>query len=132
TAAVIPGLWPMSIYVLNVATMIGLGVGIDYSLLLLRRFREELERDAAVEDAVVRPVATAGATVGTSGLCVAVGFAALLFTPLVETRSIGIGGLVVVAVAVALALTLVPALLAVLGRRVASRGIAASAVGPSR
>src|SRR5439155_87205 len=100
--------------------------------LLLRRFREELERDAAVEDAVVRTVATAGATVGTSGLCVAVGFAALLFTPLVETRSIGIGGLVVVAVAVALALTLVPALLAVLGRRVARRGIAASAVGPSR
>src|SRR5207249_4009635 len=131
----------------NVTTMIGLGVGIDYSLLLLRRFREELERDAAVEDAVVRTVATAGATVGTSGLCVAVGFAALLFTPLVETRSIGIGGLVVVAVAVALALTLVPALLAVLGRRVArrsaselaarrlpvnGRGIAASAVGPSR
>ena len=129
---VIAGMVPMSIYVLNVATMIGLGVGIDYSLLLLRRFREELERDAAVEDAVVRTVATAGATVGTSGLCVAVGFAALLFTPLVETRSIGIGGLVVVAVAVALALTLVPALLAVLGRRVARRGIAASAVGPSR
>src|SRR5438094_1067762 len=118
---VIAGMVPMSIYVLNVATMIGLGVGIDYSLLLLRRFREELERDAAVEDAVVRTVATAGATVGTSGLCVAVGFAALLFTPLVETRSIGIGGLVVVAVAVALALTLVPALLAVLGRRVARR-----------
>ncbi len=129
---VIAGMVPMSIYVLNVTTMIGLGVGIDYSLLLLRRFREELERDAAVEDAVVRTVATAGATVGTSGLCVAVGFAALLFTPLVETRSIGIGGLVVVAVAVALALTLVPALLAVLGRRVARRGIAASAVGPSR
>jgi len=144
---VIAGMVPMSIYVLNVATMIGLGVGIDYSLLLLRRFREELEHDAAVEDAVVRTVATAGATVGTSGLCVAVGFAALLFTPLVETRSIGIGGLVVVAVAVALALTLVPALLAVLGRRVArrsaselaarrlpvnGRGIAASAVGPSR
>src|SRR5207237_375154 len=65
---VIAGMVPMSIYVLNVATMIGLGVGIDYSLLLLRRFREELERDAAVEDAVVRTVATAGATVGTSGL----------------------------------------------------------------
>src|SRR5438874_59587 len=129
---VIAGMVPMSIYVLTVATMIGLGVGIDYSLLLLRRVREELERGAAVEDAVVRTVATAGATVGTSGLCVAVGFAALLFTPLVETRSIGVGGLVVVAVAVALALTLVPALLAVLGRRVARRGIAASAVGPSR
>src|SRR6059036_2250363 len=115
---VIAGMVPMSIYVLNVTTMIGLGVGIDYSLLLLRRFREELERNVAVDEAVVRTVATAGATVGTSGLCVAVGFAALLFTPLVETRSIGIGGLVVVAVAVALALTLLPALLAVFGTRV--------------
>jgi len=123
---VIAGIVPMSIYVLNVATMIGLGVGIDYSLLLLRRFREELQRDAAVEDAVAWTVATAGATVGTSGLCVAVGFAALLFTPLVETRSIGIGGLVVVAVAVALALTLVPALLAVLGTRLRGRGVSRS------
>src|SRR2546422_10880946 len=92
----------MSIYVLNVTTMIGLGVGIDYSLLLLRRFREELERNVAVDEAVARTVATAGATVGTSGLCVTVGFAALLFTPLVETRSIGIGGLGVVAGAGAL------------------------------
>src|SRR5881409_199501 len=119
---VLAGFMPMSIYVLNVATMIGLGVGIDYSLLMLRRFREELERGAAVYEAVVRTVPTAGATVATSGLCVAVGFAGLLFTPLVETRSIGIGGLVVVAVAVALALTLLPALLAVLGTRVARRG----------
>jgi len=119
---VLAGLVPMSIYVLNVATMIGLGVGIDYSLLMLRRFREELERGVWVDEAVTRTVATAGGTVATSGLCVAVGFAGLLFTPLVETRSIGIGGLVVVGVAVALALTLLPALLAVLGRRVARRG----------
>src|SRR5438094_503762 len=92
---VLSGLVPMSIYVLTVATMIGLGAGIDYSLLLLRRFREELERGVAVNEAVARTVATAGATVGTSGLCVAVAFAGLLATPLVETRSIGIGGLVV-------------------------------------
>ena len=119
---VLAGLVPMSIYVLNVATMIGLGVGIDYSLLVLTRFREELERGVPVEQAVARTLATAGATVATSGLCVAVGFAGLLFTPLVETRSIGVGGLVVVAVAVALALSLLPALLAVLGRRVIRRG----------
>jgi len=97
--------WPMSIYVLNVATMIGLGVGIDYSLLVLTRFREELERGAPTEEAVARTVTTAGVTVAASGLSVAVGFAGLLFTPLVETRSIGIGGLVVVAVAVLLATT---------------------------
>ena len=155
---VLSGLVPMSIYVLTVATMIGLGVGIDYSLLLLRRFREELERGVAVNEAVARTVATAGATVGTSGLCVAVAFAGLLATPLVETRSIGIGGLVVVGVAVAAALTLLPALLALLGTRVLprnsreariaalrptselatrrlpvhGRGFAGSAVGPSR
>src|SRR5207249_2334812 len=94
---VLSGLVPMSIYVLTVATMIGLGVGIDYSLLLLRRFREELERGVAVNEAVARTVATAGATVGTSGLCVVVG------------------------VAVAAALTLLPALLALLGTRVLPR-----------
>jgi RND superfamily putative drug exporter len=112
------GVMPMSIYVLNVATMIGLGVGIDYSLLVVTRFREERERGAPVDEAVARTVTTAGATVATSGLCVAVGFAALLFTPLIETRSIGVGGLVVVVAAVVMTLTLLPALLAVLGRRV--------------
>ncbi len=113
---------PMSIYVLNVATMIGLGVGIDYSLLVVTRFREERERGAPVDEAVSRTVTTAGATVATSGLCVAVGFAALLFTPLIETRSIGIGGLVVVVVAVAMTLTWLPALLAVLGTRLGRVG----------
>lgn len=113
---------PMSIYVLNVATMIGLGVGIDYALLMVTRLREEQERGAPLDEALARTVTTAGATVATSGLCVAVGFAALLFTPLIETRSIGIGGLVVVAVAVVMTLTLLPALLAVLGRRIGGVG----------
>ncbi len=114
---------PMSIYVLHVTTMIGLGVGIDYALLVVTRFREELSREegGAVADAVARTLASAGTTIGTSGLCVAAGFAGLVLTPLVETRSIGIGGLVVVAVAVALALTALPAVLAVLGTRLAGR-----------
>jgi putative drug exporter of the RND superfamily len=115
------GVMPMSIYVLNVATMIGLGVGIDYSLLVVTRFREEREGGAPVSDAIARTLATAGAAVATSGLCVALGFAALLFTPLIETRSIGVGGLVVVAVAVMMTLTLLPALLAVLGTRIGRR-----------
>ena len=113
--------WPMSIYVLNVATMIGLGVGIDYSLLVLTRFREELERGAPLREAVARTVTMAGATVAASGLSVAVGFAGLLFTPLVETRSIGIGGLVVVVVAVLLATTFLPAVLTLLGPRAVRR-----------
>jgi RND superfamily putative drug exporter len=109
---------PMSIYVLNLTTMIGLGVGIDYSLLIVTRFREELNRGLPRRNAAIRTVATAGGAVITSGLTVMVGFAALLLTPLVDTRSIGIGGLIVVTVAMALSITLMPAMLAVLGRAI--------------
>jgi RND superfamily putative drug exporter len=109
---------PMSIFVLNMTTMLGLGVGIDYSLLIVTRFREELNRGLRRREAALRALSTAGAAVFTSGLTVVVGFAALLLTPLVETQSVGIGGLVVVAVAVALSTTLLPALLAVLGRQI--------------
>jgi RND superfamily putative drug exporter len=109
---------PMSVFVLNMTTMLGLGVGIDYSLLIVTRFREELNRGLRRQVAAARALSTAGAAVFTSGLTVAVGFAALLFTPLVETQSVGIGGLAVVIVAVALSTTLLPALLAVLGRQI--------------
>jgi RND superfamily putative drug exporter len=109
---------PMSVFVLNMTTMIGLGVGIDYSLLIVTRFREELSRGRRRREAAVNTMLTAGAAVVTSGLTVVVGFAALLLTPLVETRSVGLGGLVVVAVAVLLSTTLLPALLALLGRAI--------------
>jgi RND superfamily putative drug exporter len=123
---------PMSIYVLNVTTMIGLGVGIDYSLLVVTRFREELERGAAPGAAVARTLHTAGSTVAMSGLCVIVGFGVLLATPLIETRSIGVGGVVVVAVAVVMALTLLPALLATLGPKVGRRRWVGARLSPSR
>ena len=109
---------PMSVFVLNLTTMIGLGVGIDYSLLVVTRFREELSRGLSRTAAAVTTLRTAGGAVVTSGLTVVVGFAALLFTPVIETRSVGIGGLIVVAAAVLLATTLLPALLAVLGRNI--------------
>ncbi|CAN5847889.1 MMPL family transporter [soil metagenome] len=109
---------PMSIFVLNMTTMIGLGVGIDYSLLVVTRFREELGRGLRREEAAVTTMVTAGSAVITSGLTVVVGFGALLFTPLIETRSVGIGGLIVVAIAVLLSISLLPALLAVLGREI--------------
>ena len=109
---------PMSVFVLNMTTMLGLGVGIDYSLLIVTRFREELNRGLRRREAAIRAVGTAGVAVLTSGLTVVVGFAALLLTPLVETQSVGIGGLVVVGVAVLLSTTLLPALLAVLGRQI--------------
>ena len=108
----------MSVFVLNITTMVGLGVGIDYSLLIVTRFREELNRGLSPTDAAVRTIETAGSAVVTSGLTVVVGFAALVTTPLTETRSVGIGGLIVVAVAVLLATTLLPAVLAVLGRNI--------------
>jgi len=109
---------PMSVFVLNMTTMIGLGVGIDYSLLIVTRFREELARGVRRQIAAVNTLATAGRAVITSGLTVFVGFGALLLTPLIETRSVGIGGLIVVAVAVTLSITLLPALLAILGRNI--------------
>ena len=106
---------PMSVFVLNMVSMIGLGVGIDYSLLVVTRFREELNSGLSSADAAVKTFRTAGHAVATSGATVVVGFGALLFTPLTETRSVGVAGLVVVAVAVLLSTTLLPALLAVLG-----------------
>ena len=107
---------PMSVFVLNLTTMIGLGVGIDYSLLVVTRFREELTRGYRRKEAAARTFRTAGMAVLTSGLTVVVGFGALVLTPLVETKSLGIGGLIVVGVAVLLSTTLLPALLATLGR----------------
>jgi RND superfamily putative drug exporter len=115
---VIAHVTPMSVFVLNMTTMIGLGVGIDYSLLVVTRFREELGRGLRPRHAAVSTMVTAGRAVITSGLTVVVGFGALLLTPLIETRSVGIGGLIVVGVAVLLSVTLLPALLAVLGREI--------------
>ncbi len=109
---------PMSVFVLNITTMVGLGVGIDYSLLIVTRFREELNRGLAPVDAAIRTVETAGSAVVTSGVTVVVGFAALVFTPLFDTRSVGVGGLLVVPVAVLLATTFLPAALAILGRNI--------------
>ena len=109
---------PMSVFVLNLISMIGLGVGIDYSLLVVTRFREELNRGQPVREATVRTIATAGRAVVTSGLTVVLGFAGLLVIPLPETRSIAFGGVFVVAAAVALSVTLLPAGLSLLGRAI--------------
>lgn len=109
---------PMSVFVLNMISMIGLGVGIDYSLLVVTRFREELNAGLRSHEAAVRTFRTAGKAVVTSGATVVVGFGALLLTPLTETRSVGVAGLVVVAAAVLLSTTLLPALLAALGRNI--------------
>lgn len=108
----------LSSSIMNAVPMLGLGVGIDYCLFIVSRYREELAAGRNSHDAVVRTVATAGKAVAFSGLTVAIGLSALLVPNLMMLRSVGLGGIVVVAVAVAAALTLLPALLAVLGHRV--------------
>ena len=109
---------PMSVFVLMIVTMVGLGVGIDYSLLIVTRFREEMNHGLNPRQAAVRSLLTAGKAVVTSGFTVLVGFGTLLLTPLIETRSVGIGGLLVVGAAVIMTTTLLPAMLAILGRAI--------------
>jgi RND superfamily putative drug exporter len=108
----------VSTFALNVATILGLGLAIDYSLFVVSRFREEVRRSGDVGAAVSRTVATAGRTVAFSGLTVLIAFGGLLFFPQMFMRSMGLGGIAVVLVDVTLALTLLPALLAWLGPRV--------------
>lgn len=116
--SMLAGLMPMSIFVLNITTMVGLGVGIDYSLLVVTRFREELDAGADRLVAAERTIRTAAQTVLTSGGTVMVGVAALMIVPILETRSVGLGGLIVVFTAVALSVTFLPAVLAILGHNV--------------
>src|SRR5829696_1119532 len=108
----------VSVFAVNVITILGLGLAIDYGLFIVSRFREELRRGLSTADAVVRTMATAGRTVAVSGLTVAVALAGLLIFPQVFLRSMGFGGMAAVLVAMVAALTLLPALLSVLGRRV--------------
>jgi RND superfamily putative drug exporter len=108
----------MSIYVLNVATMLGLALAIDYSLFMVSRFREELARGRSVEQAVERSVATSGKAVLFSGVAVAIGLLGLLFFAAPAISSMGIGGSLVVICSVFYALTFLPAMLGMLGHRV--------------
>jgi RND superfamily putative drug exporter len=112
--------YDLSIFVMNVASMLGLAVGIDYSLFIVGRFREELRRGATVGDAVETTVATAGRAVFFSGVAVVVGLLGLMSFSYMSLRSMGIGGSVVVLFSVLSALTLLPALLGVLGHHVDS------------
>jgi RND superfamily putative drug exporter len=114
---------PMSIFVLNLATLLGLGLGVDYSLLMTSRFREELaargqDETDRVANAVVATVASAGRAVFFSGLTVLLGLIGLVLFEFMILRSVGIAGAVVVFLAVVSALTLLPAILAIVGTRI--------------
>src|SRR5215212_4108221 len=113
----ISGSYDMSVFTLTLSTMLGLGLGIDYALFFVSRFREELE-SFPTSEAVPRTVATAGRSIFFSGTAVLIGLSGLLFFPFMFMRSIGVAGVVVVFVSVTAALTLLPALLGVLGHRI--------------
>jgi uncharacterized membrane protein YdfJ with MMPL/SSD domain len=114
----------LSIYVQNVATMLGLALAIDYSLFMVSRFREELRRGRDVASAVEITVATSGKAVTFSGLAVAVGLSGLLLFQPTALRSFGIGGALTVAASVFYALTFLPAVLGMLGPRVNALSVA--------
>ena len=106
----------VSIIVLFLIALVGLGVAIDYALLMVFRFRDELREGADVESALVETMTNAGHSVIVSGTTVAVGLLSMILLPLPLLRSIGIGGMLIPVVSVLATLTLLPAMLAVLGQ----------------
>ena len=110
----------VSIIVQFLIALVGLGVAIDYALLMIFRFRDELREGEDVETALVETMTHAGRSVIVSGTTVAVGLLSLIILPLPFIRSIGIGGMLIPAVSVITAITLLPALLATLGTRINS------------
>jgi RND superfamily putative drug exporter len=120
----------VSIFALNLVTGMGLGLGIDYSLLMVNRFREELHHGKSVEDAVANTVKTAGRTVFFSGITVIITLASLMFFPLMFLKSFGYAGVTVVSMAVLGALIPLPAILALLGNRIDKFTVRKSAVTP--
>jgi len=108
-------------YTTNLVQLIGLGIAVDYSLLVVYRFREEVARDVTKEEAVVRTMETAGRAVVFSGATVAIGLALLLFMPLPFMRMMGVAGFLIPVVSIVAAMTLQPTLLWYYGRRGVAR-----------
>jgi RND superfamily putative drug exporter len=113
-AFVLARLVPVSNLLGNVVTMVGLAIGIDYSLLMVTHYREH-SHEVDIRRAVATTIAQAGRTISWSGLTVMIGLLGLLWSPILETRCVGIGGALVVCVSVLAALTLLPAALVLLG-----------------
>lgn len=116
-AAIAP-LFPASTVVLNIVTMVGLGISIDYALLTVSRFRDELQSGATAAEAAISTAHHARRTIAISAVAVMIGFAAMLISPIGELRSIAVGGMVVVAVVLAINTTLLPAVLRIIGPRI--------------
>ena len=120
----------VSVFALNLVTGLGMGLGIDYALLMVNRFREELHHGKSVEDSVIETVATAGRTVFYSGLTVLVTLASLLLFPLNFLKSFGMAGVSVVTIAVLGALIALPALLAIVGEKIDKGVVRKSGITP--
>ncbi len=116
--ATIAPFFQISTLVLNIVTMVGLGISVDYALLTVSRFRDELRNGATVKVAADTTAHHARRTIAVSGFAVMVGFAAMLISPIGEIRSIAIGGMAVVVVVLGINTTLLPALLRLLGTRI--------------
>lgn len=113
--AAVNSFWPLSIVVVSIISMVGLGLSIDYALLIVSRYRDGLDQGLSRGEALMHAAKYGGRTVILSGSTVAIGFAAMLFVQVSEVRSIGIGGLLVTTVAVLVARTLLPIVLAWIG-----------------
>jgi putative drug exporter of the RND superfamily len=118
----------MATYVTNIVSLLGIAIAVDYSMLVVFRYREELARQQDPHQALLTTMATAGRATIFSGSTVAVGLALLVFMPLPFMRSMGIGGLLVPVVSIGASATLLPALLSVMGRRVNSLRIVPKSV----
>jgi putative drug exporter of the RND superfamily len=113
--AAVNQVWPASLIVVSIVSMVGLGLSIDYALLIVSRYRDGLEEGLSRPEAVIQAARHGGRTVLVSGTAVAIGFAAMLMVRVSEIRSIGMGGLVVTMVAVLVASTFLPILLTWIG-----------------
>ena len=120
----------VSIFAMNLITGMGLGLGIDYALLMVNRFREELHHGRKVEEAIVNTVKTAGKTVFYSGITVIITLTSLTFFPLMFLKSFGYAGISVVAMAILTALLPFPAILALIGKRIDKFVVRKSAITP--
>jgi RND superfamily putative drug exporter len=112
----------MSVFVTNMASMIGIGVAVDYSLFILARFREEVRAGRSASEARARALATSGVAVAFSGMAVVISLAGLWMIDNQTLRSMALGAMVVVAVSILAAVVLLPALIRVLGHRVEAGG----------
>jgi len=121
-----------SVFVTNMASMIGIGVAIDYSLFILARYREERQAGRSEEDARAEALSTSGLAVTFSGLAVIVSLAGLWMVDNQALRSMALGAMIVVAVSILTATTLLPALIAMLGDRVLPGGVVAKVLGVFR